>query len=237
MNEVLNKKLKEYKLSKFDNKDFKAWVRDSNIWMAEYSCLRVKGIEMDKKELVDVVEGKIMEDLPVEIYNFVHSFIDVIKDMQARIGMMESMNEFLFQKYYEMLFDGADYRRDNPVIYKWNYIAPHFNEISQSLNSLFKEINKMIDPVERAIRVHEGILAIFPYNTDTEVMACIAFYYELMADSIPLPSLTVDSFEYNDLVAKYLNEGARDLAEMLERSLINRLDSVLVFGHESKEMQ
>ena len=237
MNEVLNKKLKEYKLSQFDNKEFKAWVKDSNIWMSEYTCLRVKGIEMDKKELVDVVNGKIMEDLPVDIYNFVHRFIDVHKEMQASIGMMTSMNEDLFQKYYEHLFEGDGYRRDNPVIYKWNYIAPHFTEIGKDLSSLFKDIDKMDDPVERAIRVHEGILSIFPYDTDTEVMACVAFYYELMAAGIPLPSFTADSFDYNDLVAKYLNEGSSELAEMLERSLINRLDSVLVFGHESKERQ
>lgn len=234
MNEVLETKLKEYKSSNFENKDFKAWLKESNVWMSEYSCLRIKGIEMDKKELVDVVEGKIKEDLPIDLYGFVHRFIDVYKEMQASIGMLETMNENLFNKFYDLLIEGDGYRKDNPVIYKWNYIAPHFNDIRKNLNALFKTINQIDNPVRRAIRVHEGILAIFPFNTDTEVMASVAFFYELMAAGIPLPSFTVDSFEYNDLVSKYLNDGSKDLSEMFERSLINRLDSVLMYGIESK---
>ena len=235
MNEVLEAKLKEYKKSSFENKDFKAWLKDSNIWMAEYSCLRVKGIEMSKKELVDVVEGKIMEDLPLDLYGFVHRFIDAYKEMQASIGMLETMNESLFNKIYDILIEGDGYRKDNPVIYKWNYIAPHFNDISKNLNALFKTINQIGNPVKRAIRAHEGVLAIFPYNTDTEVMASVAFFYELMAANIPLPSFTADSFDYNTLVSKYLSAGSKELSEMLERSLINRLDSVIMYGIESKE--
>ena len=235
MNEVLKLKLNEYKNSYFENKEFKAWLRESDLWMAEYTCLRIQGIEMDKKELVDVVEGKLMTDIPLDIYGFVHKLRDVYKEMKAHLGMLESMSEPLFNKFYEMLIEGDGYRKDNPVIYKWGYIAPHFNDVRGDLSMLFKQLEKVEDPIRRALDAHTGVLTIYPYDKGTEIMACLAMFYELMRSNVPLPSFSVDDIDYNKLVAAYLKDGSADLEDMIIRSLINRIDSVMMFGAESKE--
>ncbi len=235
MNEILETKLKEYRNSYFENKEFKAWLKDSDLWMPVYTCLRIKGVEMDKKELVNVIDGKLMTELPLDIYGFVNRFKALYKEMQASVGMLESMNEALFAKFYDILIEGDGYRQENPVIYKWGYVAPHFNQIKTSLASLFKLIDKMDNPIKRAITAHLGVLKIYPYSKDTEIMATIAMYYELMIANIPLMSFTVDDIDYNKLVASYLKEDSQELSDMIERSLLNRIDSVMMFGIESRE--
>jgi len=236
MNEILETKLKEYASYNFENKDFKIWLRDSNLWMALYSILRIRGVEMDKKELVEVLDGKLVEDIPLDVYGFIHRFKDLYKEMNASIGMQESMNEKLFSKFYSIIFDGDGYRKDNPIIYKWGYIAPHFSEIKESLATSFRNVSRIANPVERACMMHNEINAIYPYGTDSAAMAIVCLVYVLLEAGIPIPSITVDDEDYNKLVTDYFDKKTDDINEMFERSILNRLESVILLGKESLEI-
>lgn len=235
MKEILKEKLAAFKNSYFENKEFNVWLRDSDLWVATYGVLRLRGIEMGKKELVDVLEGKLMEDLPLDIYGYAHGFRDLFKDMKACLQMQQSLTSKLLNRFYNMLYGGDGYRRDNPVVFEWNFVPPHFNSIETEIDMLCKEIEKEPDPIERAINIHLGIDSIYPYGKDTAVMALIAMYYELMKDGVPLPSFTVDDEEYNTIIKNYLSGGVDDFSEMFARSEINRLEQVMMFGLESQE--
>lgn len=235
MREALEAKLKLYKESFFENREFNAWVRESDLWMAEYSILRVCGIELGKQQLVDILSGKLMQDIPLDIYSFVHSFKELYKDMQASVGMQESLNARLLERFHGMMFGSEGYRLDNPIIYKWGYIAPHFREIPEKLSELFKSLEHIKDPIDKAVAAHNGIAAIYPYGEDSAALAVAALIYELMYAAIPVPAFTADTEDYNRLMKAYLDKGSSDLADMFYSSLLNRLDSVMIFGLESME--
>ena len=140
MNELLEAKLKTYKENYFENKEFNVWLDNSNLWLSLYSCLRLRGVEMDKRELVEMLNGGIVPDLSIDSYNFIHNFKSMYKDMQASIQMRDDLNEKLLLRFVNILYEEANYRRTNPVIYKWGYIAPHFNDISSQLTIAFKQL-------------------------------------------------------------------------------------------------
>ena len=234
MRDVLEQKLAQYKESSFRRPEFRAWIKDSNLWMSVYSCLRVRGIEMDKKELVDIIAGGISLDIPIDIYNFVHNYHDLFRDMSASIDMQQSIDSALLLRFFNILTGGNTFRSNNPIIYKWGYIAPHFNEIPERLTEYSRRLSRLDNPFDKAVYAHNGLAVIYPFGDDSAVMALVAMYYVLMSSGIALPSITADGEEYDRIMKEDLESGSNQFEQMMERSLINRLDSVISLGREAE---
>ncbi|MBR5756031.1 MAG: hypothetical protein IKX96_00585 [Firmicutes bacterium] len=233
MRDILNGQIKTLRESSFKSREFNAWLKESSLWMSVYSCLRVKGVEMDKRQLVDVLSGGIVEDLPIDVYNFVINYKDLYKDMQACVSMQQSLDEKLLKRFSDILFGEDGYRNNNPIIYKWGYIAPHFNEIGNMLTEALRHNLHIEDAVDRAVDAHNFIAAIYPFGENSPVIALVALFYVLMSASLPLPAVTADFEEYNRIMRSDFEEHTNEFELMIERSLINRLDSVINLGREA----
>ena len=227
MREAIEQKLKSLKFLDPQNPEFKQWLRESNIWMLIYSVLRVQGIEMNKRQLVDVLQGKIVEDLPLNLYGQVHRGVDLCKKLQTAIDMQQNPDTKALVSWYRFYMDGEDLRKSNPFIYKWGYIAPHFNEIPERLSELFKPMAALGNPIDEAVRIHNGICRIYPFGEDTPAMALIAAFYVLMKSGYPVPAISVDVEEYDSLMAEEFAKNSGAFGEMLERCILNRLEQVV----------
>ena len=237
MREILEQKLQMYKSLTFKSKEFNAWVKDSSLWMSVYSCLRVRGVEMDKKELVDMIRGAISLEIPIDVYNFVHNYHDVYRDMTACIDMQQSIDTPLLTRFYAILFEREGFRPNNPVIYKWGYIAPHFNEIGERMTAYYRTLNHIEHPVDKAVYAHNGLAEIYPFGEDSAAMAMLAMYYVLLSEGIPLPAITADGDEYDRIMKADLEHHGSEFGQMIERSLINRLETVISLGIESEQIE
>ena len=233
MRDILSGQIKTFKESPFKSREFNSWLKESSLWMSVYSCLRVKGVEMDKRQLVDVLSGGIVEDLPIDVYNFVINYKELYKDMQACVSMQMSLDEKLIKRFSDILFGEDEYRKSNPIIYKWGYIAPHFNEMGSMLTEALRHNLHVEDAVDRAVDAHNAIAAIYPFGENSPVIALAALYYVLMNEGIPLPAITADFEEYNRIMRSDFEEHTNEFELMIERSLINRLDSVISLGREA----
>lgn len=236
MREILEQKLELYKSLTFKSKEYNAWLKDSSLWMSVYSCLRVRGVEMDKRELVDIIRGAISLEIPIDIYNFVHNYHDVYRDMTACIEMQQSIDTPLLMRFYAILFEREGFRTNNPVIYKWGYIAPHFNEIGEKMTAYYRTLAHIDDPVDKAVYAHNGLAEIYPFGEDSAAMAMLAMYYVLLSADIPLPAITADGEEYDRIMKADLENHGGEFKQMIERSLINRLESVISLGIESENI-
>ncbi len=231
MKEIIEEKLRILRENFPDNAELRQWLRDSDLWMFTYTVLRVEGIEMNKRQLVDIFEGKLMEELPLDLYGSAFRLRDVYKDMLVCNQMDARMDAKLLARWMEM-FSGAEcgYRQSNPIIYRWGYIAPHFNELRGLMDELLRGFAKdtKAGGLTRACAIHLGIASLYPYGELSPQAACIAMFYELMRAGIPLPSFTADRDEYDRLMQAYLSEDDREpFSQMLQRSVLNRLDSVV----------
>ena len=69
---------------------------------------------------------------------------------------------------------------------------------------------------------------LYPYGEDTVLMSMTALLYCILRLGLPAPELSIGDIEYNKMAVKYFED--RDIepfADMLKRSIFNRLDQVL----------
>lgn len=230
MRAVFEEKLREFKNMGPVLAEARKWLEDSNLWMALYTVLCLRGVRVEKSAVVGILEGRIMEDLNLDMYGFCHRFKGVYRDMISCVEMQASLNAKLLDRWYEMLFEpeGPIHRRDNAVVYDIGFIPCHYGEIAERTDRLFRSMASVADGAVRAAELQMGLINIYAYGSDTVTMALIASSYALMQSGIPLPSYPVGEDEYCRLMSACINGGDESaFCGMHYRSLVNRLETVL----------
>ena len=232
MYDIISEKSKRLASYRASSPEIFKWLRESDLWHWLYSMQKIKGEPIGKRDIVDILAGKIVESAPVEAYTFAHNCVALRRDMESCIQMGSHVDVRMLQRWYSMLLGKeAVYRRNNPIIYEWEHIPPHFQDIPVETDNLFKlsHMNRGgSTPTEHAALLHLEFLRLYPFGEDTADMGFVLLMYSLMQEGLPLPMLTSDDREYNGLVAEYMaHQDAGPFIEMLERSLVNRLESAL----------
>lgn len=241
MYKSIEEKLNVLNRKKPFRKEFSLWIDESSLWGWVFTCLKLRGTPVEKGDVVNILRGEIMEQVPLEIYYFVHRYSDVYKDIKSSLEMKNSLSVKLLNRYYCMLFEKeqAAYRQKNPVVYEWKHNPPHFLDIENQLDLFFRNFavdRKKQDPLTSAAMMHLRILEIYPYGEDSVTMAGVALLYLLMEMELPIPHLFVSEQEYNTQISTYLKSGDISLfKEMLGRSILNRLNVLLQVSEAAED--
>ena len=140
MKDLLNEKLKAYRSLGPVLPEARKWLEDSNLWMLLYTVLCQRGVRIEKKTLVDILAGRIMEDVHIDLYGFCFRLRDVYKDMISAVEMQATLNTKMLDGWYEDLLEpeGPVHRRDNAVVYDIGFIpCPYFRENDKGLEDFF----------------------------------------------------------------------------------------------------
>ena len=70
MKDLLDEKLKAYRAIGPVLPEARKWLEESNLWMLLYTVLCQRGVRIEKKMLVDILAGRIMEDVHIDLYGF-----------------------------------------------------------------------------------------------------------------------------------------------------------------------
>ena len=138
--------------------------------------------------------------------------------------------------------DDEIFRKNCNVVYEWDLIP----EAEENVPGKFKELIKEYkltgpdrkDPLARAVRLHLEMNRLYPFGDDTTLVSMTVLMFSLLELGYPLPVLSLDDREYNSLMTDYLETG--DIApfkDILEKSIYNRLDSVVSLAHQASEMR
>ena len=132
MKELLKEKLKSYKALGPVMPEARKWLEESNLWMLLYTVLCQRGVRIEKKTLVEILEGHILEEVNIDLYGFCFRLRDVYRDMISAVEMQASLNTKMMDGWYRDLMEAEDpvHRRDNAVVYDIGFIPCHFNELS-----------------------------------------------------------------------------------------------------------
>lgn len=241
MQEIIDEKRKELKKIGVVNLEFRVWLEKSDLWYWIYSVLTLDGIRLERGKIVDILDGKIVEDAPIEIYNFILGYHEVYKDMRSCSEMnLDADPKLLFRWAEELLGRPVSYRRGSPVIYEWNHIPPIAADSEKEMTSLLRSL-AMQYRTDKSLRLmalaHLEVLRLYGYDKDTVTVACLLLAYLLLREGYPLPGLSLSDIEYNQLIDAYVNRGdSEGFVTMLERSVLNRLDSVLQLSRQAAEL-
>ena len=238
MKDLLNEKLKIYRDFGPVLPEARKWLEDSNLWMLLYTVLCQRGVRIEKKTLVEILAGHIFEDVHIDLYGFCFRLRDVYKEMVSAVEMQATLNTKLLDGWYQDLFepDGPVHRKNNAVVYDIGFIPCHFNEINERMDRLFRSMAGVADGALKAAELQMGIINIYAYGPDTVTMALLAAAYALLEAGIPLASYPVSEDEYRRLIAACINDGDEEpFCSMHERSLINRLETVIQVYREAEQ--
>ncbi len=239
MKELIAEKLDEYRSIRSRDPQLRKWLKDSDLWYWLYTVLRLMGRPLTRQQIVMMLEGKLDESLPLDLYGFVHGCAAVYKDMEECIQMQSSPDLRLLRRWYAMASGSECSLRDtNQVVYQWNYVPPHFRELPQALSRALKKASSIRgeDPAAAAAENVIEFLSLYPFCEDSIVMAGFMVMYEFIEADIPIPSLTVGEREFNEMIASCLGgESPERLTGVFERSLLNRLEAVLQVCRQAVE--
>ena len=87
MKDLLNEKLKIYRSLDPVLPEARKWLEDSNLWMLLYTVLCQRGVRIEKKTLVEILSGQILENVHIDLYGFCFRLRDVYKDMISAVEM------------------------------------------------------------------------------------------------------------------------------------------------------
>jgi hypothetical protein len=238
MKDLFQEKLKEFRALRPVVPEARKWLEDSNLWMLLYTVLCQRGIRIEKKTLVNILSGQILENVNIDLYGFIFRLRDVFRDMISAVEMQATLNTRMLDSWYSDLLepDGPVHRKDNAVVYDIGFIPCHFSEISERMDRLFKAMDTVQDGALKAAELQMGIINIYAYGQDSITMALLAAAYALLEAGIPLPSYPVSEDEYRRLMSACINDGNEEpFCSMHYRSLVNRLETVIQVYREAEE--
>ena len=238
MKDLLNEKLKIYRSLDPVLPEARKWLEDSNLWMLLYTVLCQRGVRIEKKTLVEILSGQILENVHIDLYGFCFRLRDVYRDMISAVEMQATLNTKMLDGWYQDLLepDGPVHRRDNAVVYDIGFIPCHFSEITERMDRLFKSMAGIDDGALKAAELQMGIINIYAYGQESITMALLAAAYALLEAGIPLASYPVSEDEYRRLMSACINEGDEEpFCSMHYRSLVNRLETVIQVYQEAAQ--
>lgn len=241
MRDVLKAKLNEFRAFTDTRPEAKLWLEDSNLWMGLYTVLCLRSVRVDRKDLVQILKGQILEDINIELYGFCHRFRAVYREMISSIEMQADLDIKILDGWYSQIFqpgDGVLHRQDNGVVYDIGFIPCHFKDINNQMADLFRRARGARDAAHKSALTHLGLVEIYPYGKDSVSMALVAGMYTLMQGGIPVPSYPLSEDEYIKLISESINGHNSDpFMDMHYRSLVNRLETVIRVYERAEEAQ
>ena len=241
MQELIDRKIKEMRELGVVNREFRIWLEQSDLWYWLYSSFRIMGEPVEKKVIVDILDGKIVEDAPIDVYNFINGYSDVYRDMKNSAEMESHPDVKLLLRWGEMLLGHVpEYRRDTPIVYEWSHIPPPAGNISAETDSLLRKAvqeRRSMPALKWMALLYLELCRLYPFGKETPVMAGLLLAYCLIREGYPLPSFPVGDIEYNKMIDAYVNRDEYEAFEgMLERSVLNRAEAVLQLNRRAAEV-
>lgn len=237
MQQNINEKLRQLSELKPENSEFRQWLADSNLWSWLYSQFRIQGQNISKAAVVDLVNGTIREDVPLSCYGFVQGFKEMHTDMKSDLDMGITPNLKQFKRWAALACPDAKWRRNNPVVFEYALIPCHFNSIDDELEAAFRQyVTSRLPGTVAAAKLFLDIVKVFPIEEESVDMAMAVLLYCIESMGLPVPELSVTEEEFGKMISVYMDhEDYLPFADMLQRSLYNRLDAVVMIARQVKE--
>jgi len=241
MQNLIDGKLKEIREVGVANRELRSWIDRSNLWYWIYSVMQAEGSRIERSKIVDILDGKIVENAQLEDYRFILGYDEAYKDMRSCIQMDQDADEKHLMRWAEMLLGReVEFRRGNPVIYEWNHIPPVAADSERSTCTILKGYafeRRKGASVRNIALMHLEFLRLYPFDRDSIRIAGLLTAYSLLREGYPLPGLSLGDIEYNKMIDGYVNRReTEEFVGIFERSVLNRLESVLQICRQAAEL-
>lgn len=187
--------------------------------------MRLSGSAMNRDNAVRIARGEYVLTATLAEHLQVNGLLALFSQMETLLGMGEELSADTLDRFYSALTEGEkpSYRKRTPVLFHLSYNPVLPQEIAAELWNLFRSLHsdRGEDPIERAVRTHNEIIRIYPYDDHNEILARAAMEYELCYSGLSPYPLSLPESDYNEALAAYLKTGKEDV--LAKNLRMNRL--------------
>ncbi len=206
--------------------------RNTNRWLM--SMIRLSGSLLSSDRIADMINGISVSEATIGEYQLIEACRALRSEFGYMLGFNTRLNETLICKIHGILTGGnSEYRHNNPVIKAMKYNPPNAADIPRLMRACDLEIAANAhyrDSIAGAIRTHDMIISIWPFEEASDLTAYAAMSYELLNAGYPLPSLYIYRDKHLMLSSEFTRTGSsRELRKLLIDNLISECSYVTDF--------
>lgn len=193
---------------------------------------------LTRTDISGMIDGDMPKEVSLKQCMAVRNFQGLMDDFHNCLDLRCSLDIKLLLRFYGILTgkDG-EFRRSNYTAVDLRYVPPHSTEIGDKLNQLFKNVYRSnANDIRNAAMIHCGILAIYPFEEESGLMARVAMNYYLMEKGYPPVALVYNYDEYMSTMTECLKDDNDALFFWgLERAVFNKLTQVMQIIESEEE--
>ena len=176
-----------------------------------------------------VLTGRIMDHVLIERLDRLQAMI--YKGAEAGEAISNVLAARLAFEFCDGDIEAAQLRRSTPTLQQFSYTPVLPVYILPQLTQILADADyqgEFDNPFLKAARLHNGILAIWPYKENNEVLARALMEYYLVKQGFPMVPLEMTETEYNSQFVRYIKTGdCTFLADSLARAVHDRLELMI----------
>lgn len=208
------------------------YIRELNAldWIA--TSLKLDGGNLSRESIKKMIAGEFITDVSLGEHQLIMNYESCMElcadmaelDIEIDVKHLDKIHACLVTP------EKSTYRERNPVLLALDYNPPHFHEVSEQLKLVFHEVfmeDFGEDVVRKAVFIHNRIIEVYPYETQSEGTARCALQYELVRQGYPPIPFSLSESEYNHALIAYLKKGNEEpIYSATLRALYNKLDLI-----------
>lgn len=198
-----------------------------------YNDLKLDGSNLTEEGVGRILEGGMAPGASIREHNELPLHIAAFKLFDEMRHMYLTMDRQRMGELYCALCGGQrqEFRRKTPILYHLDFTPPYYTEIPALLDELFRLSYRGPydgDFIRRAADMHNGIIAIYPYEERSEALARSVFQYELIRGGLFPVRFGVSEQDYNMLVTQAVKDGfGEPFYRMSLRAVEKKMDKAL----------
>lgn len=209
-----------------------AAMRDVNLFRWLCSMMKISGSLLSKARIGAMLDSETVREATVEEYRYLRACVELYLEFRHMVEFDTHLDEKYISKIHGILSGGrtAGYRRTNPVLKEMEYNPPHPSEIAGLMKAACREIvsdEHYEDRLEGAVRTHDMIMAVWPFEELSGETAYAAMSYELLRAGYPLPALEISDREHLQLSKEFVKSGtSQELSRMVVGNLLEQCGGI-----------
>lgn len=198
-----------------------------------HSILRLEGSNVSREEIRAIARGEIRQNVPITDHGMIGNYREGLRELRFMADLRIDLTEKALFRLYEAICQPAilNYRKNNPVLLMVQYNPPHFFEVEEQMQVLFHWLyanDEEMNPIRKAAQLHNRLTEIYPFDSDSFIMARVAAQYYLIRHSLPVIPWDVGEQQYYDAIRSYLKkEEIQPIYDILERGVFNKLEVMM----------
>lgn len=247
MKEQINKKYKELKKLNPKDPEFIRWKKQSDLWNWVYSALRMDGYMPTKGNVVKLLNGEMVENMPLMSFALASAWRDVYEDVLSCISMDSRLEGKMLGRWANILCGRSSnqsavdlFRTNNNVVYEWDLIPISSKSINSKLSDMLRDyrINNLIStsPLDLLSEFFLEFNKLYAFGDKTFQVSMSVLMFGILSLGYPLPEITLSDVEFNSIMADYIHDrNIKPFRNILLNCIYNRLDTVVMAAKHISE--